>query len=136
MVDEFFGGEHFITSQDPSTPVPLHPFFIAGYCGLLTTAAEMLPLGATDGGRISLALFGRPGHSIIGGLTWLALLLASFSLTEQQQQLLVVAWFVNNITQNDMEIPCRDETDTVNLPRVGLAFVLWFFAVLTLVPMA
>jgi hypothetical protein len=136
IVDTFFGGEGFITSQDPKTPVPLHPFFIAGFCGVLINAVEMLPLGANDGGRLSLSLFGRQGHSVLGGLTWFALLVASFALDEHQGELLVTAWIVNNIVQNEQEIPCRDETDNINLTRVVVAFGMWFLAILTLVPMS
>ena len=135
VVDNFFGGDGFITLQDPTTPVPLHPMFIAGFCGLLINAAEMLPLGATDGGRISLSLFGRQGHSFFGSMTWLALLIASFTYSDTQGEFLVGAWVINNIVQNDMEIPCRDETDKVNLPRAGLAFTLWFISLLCIIPM-
>jgi hypothetical protein len=136
IVDTLYGGDGFITSQDSNTPVSLHPFFIAGFCGMLINAAEMLPLGATDGGRLSLSLFGRQGHAIVGGLTWFALLVASFTLEDRQGEVLVTAWVINNFVQNDMEIPCRDETDSVDPARVVLSFGLWFLAVLALVPMA
>jgi hypothetical protein len=137
IVDNFFGGaDGVITSQDPKTAIPLHPFAIAGFCGLMINAAEMLPLGSNDGGRMSQALFGRRGHSIIRGVTWFALLAASFTLEEQQAQVLVTAWVINNVVQNDMEVPCRDETDEVDLSRILAAFAMWFFALLTIIPMS
>ena len=137
VIDNFFGGSTgYITSQDPATAIQLHPMAIAGFCGLLINAAEMLPLGATDGGRMSLAVFGRQGQSIIGGLTWFFLLIASFSLSEQTSGFLVTAWVINNVVQNDMEVPCRDETDDVNLPRILAVWALWFLAALVIIPMS
>jgi len=135
IIDYFFaGGEGFITNSDPSTPVPLHPFAIAGYCGLLINAAEMLPLGATDGGRLSMTIFGRRGHSIIGGLTWFILLVSSFTLEDKQVSILLTTWATNNVFQNDMEVPCRDESVNPNLPRIVLAFALWFLSALVIIP--
>lgn len=136
VVDNFFaGGDGFITAQDAKTAVPLHPFAIAGYVGILMSAAEMLPLGATDGGRLSTSIFGREGAAIVGGLTWLALLIASFTLEDQQTALLITAWATNNISQNDMEIPCRDESENTGLARSLAAFGLWFLALLTITPL-
>jgi hypothetical protein len=134
VVDNFFGGDGQITAQSPNTPVPLHPFAIAGFCGLLINAAEMLPLGANDGGRLSLAVFGRQGHTAIGGFTWIALLFASFSFSENQGDWLVTAWAINNIVQNDQEVPCRDETENIDIPRSFAVFAMWFLAILVVVP--
>lgn len=136
VIDYFFaGGDGFITNSDPATPVPLHPFAIAGYCGLLINAVEMLPVGATDGGRLALSIFGRRGHTVIGGLTWLALLVSVFSLEDVRGSLLLSAWATHNIVQNDIEVPCRDESENPNLPRIALAFALWFLATLIIVPL-
>ena len=135
IIDNFFGADGLMMLQSPDTPISLHPYAIAGYCGLLINAVEMLPLGANDGGRLSLSMFGRQGHTIIGGFTWFALLLASFNLTKSQGALLIAAWVINNVVQNDQEIPCRDETEDINLPRSVAAFALWFLAILTFVPL-
>ena len=136
IIDYFFaGGPGFITNSDPSTPVPLHPLAIAGYCGLLINAAEMLPLGATDGGRLSMAIFGRRGHNVIGGLTWGALLVSTLALEDTQVSILISSWAANNVFQNDMEVPCRDESENPNLIRLCLAFALWFLAALVIIPL-
>ena len=37
----------------------VHPAFVAGWCGCVTQALQLLPLGCTDGGRITLAAWGR-----------------------------------------------------------------------------
>jgi hypothetical protein len=135
LIDYFFaGGDGYITNLDPATPVPLHPLAIAGYCGLLINAADLLPLGATDGGRLSMTIFGRRGHAFIGGLTWFALLVSSFTFEDRQASILITAWATNNVFQNDMEVPCRDESDNPNLPRIAVAFALWFLAALILTP--
>jgi membrane-associated protease RseP (regulator of RpoE activity) len=134
IVDAFFGGQGYITLQDPLTPVPLHPYAIAGFCGVVLNAVEMLPLGSTDGGRMSQSLFGRQGHSIVGATTWTLLLLANFFL-DGRGDTLITAWLIYNVVQNDMEIPARDETDDVDLPRSLTAFAMWFFTALVLIPM-
>mmetsp|Transcript_36664 Transcript_36664/g.88859 ORF Transcript_36664/g.88859 Transcript_36664/m.88859 type:complete len:600 (+) Transcript_36664:42-1841(+) len=135
LVDYVNGGSGFITAQESDTPVPLHPFFIAGYCGMIVSAVSLLPVGATDGGRLSLAIFGRQGHAVISGITWLALLGASLTLDDDQGRVLTTALVVNSLIQNDMEIPCRNETDEVDPKRLVLCFSLWFLAALILVPM-
>lgn len=128
---DFFGG--FYTSQVSSAAIPLHPLAVAGYVSLLIEAVDLLPLGATSGGRLSLALLGRQGHSVVGGLTWLILLLAS--LSDANADVLVGAWIVNNVVQNDPEVPCRNEVDPVGVPQAVAALLLWFVAALILVPL-
>lgn len=134
IVDNFFGGTGIITLQDPSNTLNLHPFALAGFCGMMLNSLELLPLGSTDGGRLSQALFGRATHRIIGGATWLTLLVSSFLLPNQD--VLIGVWAVYNIVQNDMEIPCRNEVDDVNIPRSLAAFGLWFVAILAITPMS
>jgi Zn-dependent protease len=134
LVDSMIGGgQGFITLQDPQTAVSLHPLAIAGFAGLFANALSLLPLGATDGGRLSLALLGRSGNLAAGGLTWLILLLASFTL--ERPDALIGAWVVYNLAQNDAEIPCRDEVTQVDTVRAVTAFGLWFVALLTVIPM-
>lgn len=140
MVDYFLGGSlvgtenRFITLQDAATPVVMHPLAIAGFCGLIINAISMLPLGSSDGGRASLAVFGRYGHALVGGASWLAILVASFSL--ERADILIGAWLVSNVVQNDMEIPCRDETEDVSIPRFMAALSLWFVTLLAIVPLS
>ncbi|CAJ1968824.1 unnamed protein product [Cylindrotheca closterium] len=135
FVDYVNGGRGFITAQENDATVPLHPLFIAGYCGMIISAVSLLPVGATDGGRLSLAIFGRQGHALVSGVTWLALLGASLTLNDDQGRVLTAALVVNSLVQNDMEIPCRIETDEVDTKRLALCFTLWFLAALILVPM-
>jgi hypothetical protein len=133
IIDYFYGGQGFLTNQDPSVVVPLHPFAIGGFAGLIIQSIEMLPLGSTDGGRISQALFGRSGHLLVGGATWFALLVASL-FADRNTDLLLGAWALNNVIQNDMEIPCREEISQVDLLRTSAGFSLWFVALLSIIP--
>ena len=133
IVDFFAGGEGFVTTQDPLTGIPMHPLSIAGFTGLVINALELLPLGATNGGRLSLAVFGRKGHTLMGGLTWCFLLYSAFFM--ERADALIGAWTVYSVTQNDAEIPCRDEVTTIDPARAVLAFGLWFVAVLAFVPL-
>jgi Zn-dependent protease len=133
IVDTFFGGNGFVTLLDPATSIPLHPFAVAGFAGLLINALELLPLGSTDGGRMSLTLFGRQGHSLIGGAVWFGLLISTLFL--EGTEVLLGAWIIFNLVQNDPEIPCRDEVDKVSIPRAMAAFGMWFVAILALTPM-
>lgn len=134
IVDYFLGGgKGFITLQDPKEAVSLHPFAIAGFTGLLANALALLPLGSTDGGRMSITVFSRPGQFVVSSIVWLFLLVASFSF--ERADAVIGAWVVYNIAQNDLEIPCRDEITQVDPYRVVTAFGLWFVAVLVIVPM-
>jgi hypothetical protein len=134
MVDYFLEGGLFISLQDPSTMVPLHPLAIAGYISLLINALSLLPLGSTDGGRLSLAIFGRYGHVVVGSLVWISILIASCSL--QRVEILFCAWLVNNVIQREMEVPCRDETEPVSPWRVLTALTLWSVTALLVIPLS
>ncbi|KAK1548695.1 hypothetical protein Q3G72_027719 [Acer saccharum] len=60
------------TAMHAST-VTIHPLMIAGWCGLTTSAFNMLPVGRLDGGRAVQGAFGR--SALIGfGLTTYTLL--------------------------------------------------------------
>ncbi|XP_065853105.1 probable zinc metalloprotease EGY1, chloroplastic [Euphorbia lathyris] len=53
--------------------VPIHPLVIAGWCGLTTTALNLLPVGCLDGGRAVQGAFGK--NALLGfGLTTYTLL--------------------------------------------------------------
>ena len=133
ILDAIFGGNGVVTLQDPKSAVSLHPMAIAGFCGVLTNSLDLLPLGSTNGGRISLALFGRKGHSVVGGFIWLSLLLGTLFL--ERPDIILGAWLVYNLTQNDPEIPCRNEVDSIDAFRAVTAFALWFVAALAIIPL-
>jgi hypothetical protein len=131
IVDSFFEGNGFVTLQGPETPIPLHPFAIAGFASLAIHAIKLIPFGATDGGRMSLALVGRQGSSILGVVVWVTLLL---SVLLGGSIVLQRAWIML-CCSNDLEAPCRDEVDPVNSFRSQMIFGQWFVAVLSIAPM-
>jgi hypothetical protein len=133
IVDSFMGGDGSITLQDPKTAIYLHPYAIAGFTSLMINSLALLPLGSTDGGRMSLSLLGRKGHSVLGGSVWVLLLVSS--LFQEHADVLVGAWIVNNVVESDPEVPCRNEIDQVDVPRVFAASCLWLVGILALVPM-
>lgn len=132
IVDNFFGG-NYLSMQDPKAAISLHPFAIAGLLSLQINALELLPQSSTDGGRMSLSVFGRSVNEVVGGVTWVALLCTA--LLVEGADALTGAWIVHGLIQSDTEVPCRNEVDEIDLTRGAAAFLLWFFAALTLVPM-
>ena len=114
-----------------STVIPLHPFAIAGFVSLLVNALALVPAGRTDGGRISMSLFGRSGSQ---GLTIISLA-TLFIVGFLGSDLMLFYFGFLILAQLELEIPLRNEIDDVGLPGVLLASLAGFLAVLTLVPM-
>lgn len=133
IVNDYFGG---MGLQDPTANIPLHPYAIAGFTSLIVNALELLPFGNTDGGRISQSIFGRFGHSLVGGFTFAVLVGSLFFLPGQRSDIFLGFLLVNGFAQKDNEIPCRDELEKVDVFRILAGFVTWFVAVLILVPMS
>lgn len=130
MVETFLGPETLLVSDT----VSLHPEAIAGFSGLVANALALLPTGNSDGGRISLALFGRRGAFILKAFTIILLcLFGLFGFDETNillfYALLCVVW------QRDLEKPIKNEFDELDLGRGGLAIAMGFIAALTLSPM-
>ena len=71
----------------------------------------MLLLGSSDCGGILQAIFRWTGHLLEGGALCFALLVAT-TFVNQSNNILLRAWALNNVAQNDMEIPCREEQVT------------------------
>ncbi|XP_047337460.1 probable zinc metalloprotease EGY1, chloroplastic isoform X2 [Impatiens glandulifera] len=53
-----------------SATVSIHPLVIAGWCGLTTTAFNMLPVGCLDGGRAIQGAFGKSALTGFGLTTY------------------------------------------------------------------
>lgn len=128
------GGDGILLQQDAATQVPLHPVAIAGFLGLIIHALDLVPVGSTDGGRMSQAVLGRVWHLTFSSLVFLALFIASFTTASDSGTLLGFL-FVYSFTQRDSEVPCRNEIDKAELPRAVAALVSWLLAALILVPL-
>ena len=69
------GGLSNLVLHPAGAEVFVHPAFVAGWCGLTTTALNTLPIGALDGGRITMAAFGKRRLTPLGFGTYLGLAL-------------------------------------------------------------
>lgn len=126
------GGDGILLNQDAATQVPLHPIAIGGFLGLIIHALDLVPVGSTDGGRMSQAILGRVWHLTFSSVVFLVLFISSFT---SDSGILLGYLFIYSFTQRDMEIPCRNEVDKVELPRAVAALVTWLLAALILVPL-
>ena len=127
------GGDGILINQDPSTQIPLHPVAIGGFLGMIIHAFDLVPVGSTDGGRMSQAVLGRVWHLTFSSLVFTVLFLSS--LFNDGFNLLLGFLFIYSFTQRDMEIPCRNEIDRVDTGRAVAAFVSWILAALILCPL-
>ena len=105
------------------------------FCIILTSIHSLrfflfLSLSATDGGRLTLALFDRAEKMSIGTLT-LAVLLYS-GLFGSDMFLFYFSFCLAFQTGN--EVPARNEMDSVDFSRVIVAIICYGLAILTLVP--
>ena len=98
------GGDGIILNQDPTTQVPLHPIAVAGFLGMIVNALDLLPVGSTDGGRMSQAVLGRVWHLTFSSIVFFSILVATFTTDSDS---LLGFLFIYSFTQRDLEVPCR-----------------------------
>lgn len=109
--------------------VAIHPLVIAGWCGLTTSAFNMLPVGCLDGGRAVQGTFGS--KSLIGfGLTTYTLL----GLGVLGGPLSLPWGLYVLICQRTPEKPCLNDVTEVGTWRKTLLSVVIFLVLLTLLP--
>jgi len=132
IIDNIIQGSLYVPEGAPTAgiTIPLHAIGIAGYVGLIVNALALLPIGSTDGGRLTMALFDRAEKMSIGSLTLTALFFAGFFGSD-----LFLFYFSFCLAfQTGNEIPARNEHDSVDFSRVLVALVCYALAILTLVP--
>ncbi len=114
-----------------TTLISLHPFAVAGFVSLIVNALALVPIGRTDGGRVSLALFGRSGSQAVAFASLVALAILGFTGSD------VFLFYFAFVTffQSELEIPMRNEVDDVDFSRVVLATFAGLLMLLTLIPM-
>ncbi|KAL8245299.1 hypothetical protein R6Q59_011557 [Mikania micrantha] len=109
--------------------VLIHPLVIAGWCGLTTTAFNMLPVGCLDGGRVVQGAFGK--DALVGfGLTTYALL----GLGVLGGPLSLPWGLYVLICQRAPEKPCLNDVSEVGTWRRTAVTVAIFLVVLILLP--
>lgn len=110
--------------------VSIHPLVIAGWCGLTTSAFNMLPVGCLDGGRAIQGAFGK--NALIGfGLTTYSLL----GLGVLGGQLSLPWGLYVLICQRTPEKPCLNDVTEVGTWRRTTLIVTIFLVVLILLPL-
>lgn len=109
--------------------VPIHPLMIAGWCGLTTTAFNMLPVGCLDGGRAVQGAFGKNALIAFGLTTYTLLGLGVLGGPLSLPWGLYVL-----ICQRTPEKPCLNDVTEVGTWRKTIVTVAVFLVVLTLLP--
>ncbi|CAN1246091.1 Probable zinc metalloprotease EGY1, chloroplastic [Linum grandiflorum] len=113
--------------------VSIHPLVIAGWCGLTTTAFNLLPIGSLDGGRAVQGAFGK-GALIGFGLTTYTLLGLGLVLGKLGGPLSLPWGLYVLICQRAPEKPCLNDVTEVGTWRQAAVMTAIFMVVLTLVP--
>ncbi|KAJ7971946.1 Peptidase M50 family protein [Quillaja saponaria] len=109
--------------------VSIHPLVIAGWCGLITSAFNLLPVGCLDGGRAVQGAFGK--NALIGfGLSTYTLL----GLGVLGGPLSLPWGLYVLICQRTPEKQCLNDVTEVGAWRRSLVMVSIVFVVLTLFP--
>jgi len=120
--------------DDASAVIRLHPYAVGGFVGIVVNALNLLPIGNTDGGRISTSVFGRSFARVLSvGILWVLLLVGIFE-GDNSDVLLSYALY-SAFWQNEPEIPCRNEVDGVDDFRAVVAFGSAVLVTLALVPL-
>ncbi|CAK9164393.1 unnamed protein product [Ilex paraguariensis] len=109
--------------------VSIHPLVIAGWCGLTTSAFNMLPVGCLDGGRAMQGAFGKNALIASGLATYTLLGLGVLGGPLSLPWGLYVL-----ICQRTPEKPCLNDVTEVGTWRRTVLLVAIFLVVLTLLP--
>lgn len=110
--------------------VSIHPLVIAGWCGLTTTAFNMLPLGCLDGGRAIQGAFGKNALFVFGLTTYVMLGLGVLGGPLSLPWGLYVL-----ICQRAAEKPCLNDVSEVGTWRKTAVTVAVFLVILILLPL-
>ena len=104
-------------------PIPIHPLFLVGYSGLISSGLNLLPIFRLDGGRACTAAMGTRQGAVIS--VSILLFLLSLALTGGWD--LGSGWgMLVALFQRRPEIPARDDVTEVDNVRLGA----WIFSFL------
>ena len=115
-----------------SQPIPIHGLFLVGLAGLFSSSVNLLPIGRLDGGRASMAAYGRRPASLISLLSLLMLAFYSFNGLSG----IIIFWgaLIVLTQQRLADIPARDEVTAIGSTRVSLYNALLALSFLVLAP--
>jgi len=113
-------------------PIPMHPLFVVGCSGLVSSALNLLPIFRLDGGRACFAAMGQRSGAIISAGTVLWIVGNFFS--GKGSSLLMYWTVLVALFQSRVEIPCRDECTEVGVKRQWLWLTSFLLSISILVP--
>jgi Zn-dependent protease len=111
-------------------PIPMHPLFMVGFTGLLSSALNMLPVFRLDGGRACTAVLGTRTSALASSWTLLMLLSAALSGSSIFGYWAAIIIFF----QRRQDIPVRDSVTKVNDMRVAAWIASLATSLLALLP--
>ncbi|KAK9825596.1 hypothetical protein WJX74_008944 [Apatococcus lobatus] len=109
--------------------IMIHPTLIAGWCGLVTTALNCLPVGSLDGGRMTQAAFGKGALNVASLLTYIGLGLGLLG-----SSLAVPFGLFVLVFQRDQEKYIQDQFTPGGNSRRNILAVVLVLALLILLP--
>lgn len=110
--------------------VSIHPLVLAGWCGLTTTAFNLLPVGCLDGGRLMQAAFGK---SALTGFALGTYLLLGLGVLGGPLSLPWGLYIL--ICQREPEKPCLNDVTEVGTWRQAVFALACILVLLTLLPL-
>jgi len=111
--------------------VAVSPLVIAGWCGLITQALQLLPVGSVDGGRMVQAAYGKQALSLTSLFTYLGL---GLGLLGSSLALPYGIYVI--ICQRTAERYVQDAVTPTGDARANATAAAVLFAILVLLPMA
>ncbi|WOK91748.1 hypothetical protein Cni_G00439 [Canna indica] len=110
--------------------VSIHPLVIAGWCGLTTSAFNMLPVGCLDGGR---AIQGAFGKNVLFGFGLATYSLLGLGVLGGDLSLPWGLYVL--ICQRTAEKPCLNDVSEVGTWRRTAVLIVTSLVILTLLPL-
>jgi membrane-associated protease RseP (regulator of RpoE activity) len=112
-------------------PIAIHPIFLAGFAGLISSSLNMLPVFRLDGGRLIATLFGTR----FAGVASASALLFMLSLTISGTSAIALTWGLLIVfLQRRTEVPVRDDVTQVDDVRCAAWIVAMTVAIAALTP--
>ncbi len=106
----------------------LHPVAFAGWAVLIITAINLFPVGQLDGGHLAYALFGRRARFI----SWVFVAVLVYLGIRYQPSWFIFAALILLIAWRHP--PPLDDATPIDLPRKGIAFVVFVLFLLSFTP--
>lgn len=124
-ISSMFLGDRVFTADS----VNCNPLLVVGWGGLIINSINLIPVGELDGGKLSLAVFGRQGSQFVSVLSFLALGIGSFANG------LALFWLLLVLSiQRGPVSPCREEISKPSMRTTACAISLLFVPLLVLLP--